>query len=310
MKPFEVIMVGTPCLDEYYELDTPFAMGDKSCGRFLGNQLGGMISNAATIIASYGLRTALIDTLNMSSASIKIIEGLKDAGVSSDLISHDDSLPDGKCMVFLHKGERGIVILSGGKRNLTMTEVQKEAILNAKVLYTTLSAINEYEEGLQIVRKARKRGVKIALDIERSTILKNSTDIEYLMESSILFINEGGFLVLSELYGENLFDSLVMKDVIVVKTLGAKGCAVRAKKIPEFTTPALDVIPVDTTGAGDTFNSTFVYGLLAGWSLEKCAFISNGAAGRSVTLMGAQSGACGLEKVIDFIKKYSQGGLV
>ena len=62
-------------------------------------------------------------------------------------------------------------------------------------------------------------------------------------------------------------------------------------------------IPVDTTGAGDTFNSSFVYGLSCGWGLQEAGTFANAAAGRAILNMGARSGAVGEAAVKDFMNR-------
>ena len=42
MTNFEVIMIGSPCIDEYYTLDSPLAMGEKALGAFINNKIGAM----------------------------------------------------------------------------------------------------------------------------------------------------------------------------------------------------------------------------------------------------------------------------
>lgn len=54
---------------------------------------------------------------------------------------------------------------------------------------------------------------------------------------------------------------------------------------------------VDTTGAGDTFNSSFVRCLMNQMSIQESARFANAAAGRSVTVMGPKGGVCSAEEI-------------
>lgn len=306
MKDHEVIMVGPPCIDEYYDLDTPPVMGEKAIGRFVGNKIGGMISNAATISASYGLRTALIDTLNHSPSSMLLVQGLKERSVDPGLIAYDDKLADAKCIILLCKGERTILVIKNDKHHLSFNQDQLSAIGKAKVLYSTIADLVEYDNSVAMLKQAKEKGVQVVYDIEGLALSPKVDNVAYLTMADVIFINEGGVQTLSTMYGENLLASLSSKGTIVVKTLGCKGCSVMSKGKKEFHSPAFPVKPVDTTGAGDTFNSSFVYGLLQHWSLQECAHFANGAAGRAITIMGAQSGACGVEAVKEFIDGFKQ----
>ena len=56
---------------------------------------------------------------------------------------------------------------------------------------------------------------------------------------------------------------------IVATKMGAEGAlALSGKNIVRMS--AIEVNVVDTTGAGDSFDSGFLYGYLAGWELKRC----------------------------------------
>jgi sugar/nucleoside kinase (ribokinase family) len=52
--------------------------------------------------------------------------------------------------------------------------------------------------------------------------------------------------------------------------------------------PAFQVHAVDTTGAGDIFHGAFIYGLLAGWALDKLLEFCCAAAGLNCAALGAR----------------------
>jgi sugar/nucleoside kinase (ribokinase family) len=58
------------------------------------------------------------------------------------------------------------------------------------------------------------------------------------------------------------------------------------------------VAAVDGTGAGDAFVAGLLYGLLAGWSLERSARFANAVGALSTTAVGAVEGVPGLEEAL------------
>jgi ribokinase len=76
----------------------------------------------------------------------------------------------------------------------------------------------------------------------------------------------------------------------VVVTLGAAGALVVPAGGPAVAVPAAAVTPVDTTGAGDTFNGALAAGLAAGLPLRAAARRAVAAAGFSTTRPGARGG--------------------
>jgi ribokinase len=86
--------------------------------------------------------------------------------------------------------------------------------------------------------------------------------------------------------------------------LGAKGCKVLQKSGEYPLIPAINTEVIDTTGAGDTFNASFLYGLSRGWDVMETASFANAAAARSIGILGARSGAAGEAAVRQFISRY------
>jgi sugar/nucleoside kinase (ribokinase family) len=62
--------------------------------------------------------------------------------------------------------------------------------------------------------------------------------------------------------------------------------------------PAFKVHAVDTTGAGDIFHGSFIYGLLHNWPLERIMSFSNAAAGLNCTHLGARAGIPPLGEIL------------
>jgi sugar/nucleoside kinase (ribokinase family) len=69
---------------------------------------------------------------------------------------------------------------------------------------------------------------------------------------------------------------------------GARGAAaLHAGQVIEIGAPQVEV--VDTTGAGDSFNAGFIYGLLQGWSMEKALRAAVACGSASVTAHGGKA---------------------
>ena len=90
---------------------------------------------------------------------------------------------------------------------------------------------------------------------------------------------------------------------LVVTTKGADGCVIYTPEGEIYHSLACKVKPVDTTGAGNTFNASFVYGLSEGWDIQTVGAFANAAAGRAILSIGARSGAVGENAVKEFMEK-------
>jgi sugar/nucleoside kinase (ribokinase family) len=89
---------------------------------------------------------------------------------------------------------------------------------------------------------------------------------------------------------------------IVVFTLGAKGC-VGVDGDRYFTCPAYhNIVPIDTTGAGDVFHGAFIFGLLQDWDIEKISKFSSAVSAIKCTRLGGRAAIPNYETVLKFIK--------
>lgn len=86
---------------------------------------------------------------------------------------------------------------------------------------------------------------------------------------------------------EQVIDYFLFKGVkLVAAKVGAAGAYVGYKQEIQHV-PALNVKPVDTTGAGDAFNGGFLHGLAQGEPLLQCARLGNVTAGLKILNRGS-----------------------
>lgn len=99
---------------------------------------------------------------------------------------------------------------------------------------------------------------------------------------------------------------LKMKEIFnnnIVVTLESKGCLFE-KDGKIMIMPSIQVIPVDSTGAGDIFHGAFVYGLSKGFALEKILKIANTAGAMSVTRLGSRNSVFSREEMKEIINEF------
>lgn len=87
--------------------------------------------------------------------------------------------------------------------------------------------------------------------------------------------------------------------IITLEEKGALYCINNQIKVM----PGLNVIPKDTTGAGDIFHGAFVYGLANGFDLEKTIRYANIAGGLSTLSIGSFASIPALEDVVNYDEK-------
>ena len=295
------VMIGSSCIDEYYETTYIPQAGEKTLTTFIGKSVGGMIGNAAAVAASYGLDVHLMDVMTTGANTEFILEDCKKAGICLDMIRYDETLSDVRCMLFTKDGERTIFVVPTQKVNVEPDEEQKKILTSAEYVYTNLEELKYFKDPLGFVDWLCKMGIKLVLDVEFVDESTKELEWEFMKSCSILYVNEEGQRQLSAKISKSFIEELNERGCLVVATKGKAGCQIFDPKGGSVEVPAFEVQPVDTTGAGDTFNSSFLYGLTQGWNIEEAARFANGAAARAILYRGARSGAVGVKEVEHFI---------
>ena len=302
------VYLGGPCIDEYYEVCRWPEEGDKFNGRFKGHVAGGMLANAACVMAGYGMKTYCFTSMGRDETLDFLLQDLESHHVDTSYVDIQEGKLNTKCIIFQGREERTILCVAGDEWSIRLTPEQMEFLAGAKYIYTSLQMFALLEDAAEVFCALKERGVRLVLDHEASTYIPNWRD--YMRYCYLASMNEHGIESLAEGRTEEaLLDELFRLGVqIVVKTLGKKGCEVVTRQ-ERFGVPVYDVPVVDTTGAGDTFNSSFVYGLHRGMTLRGAARFATAAANRSITIQGPRSGVAAEKEILQFIREHgSQGG--
>lgn len=300
-----IVMIGSSCIDEYYEMEHVPRLGEKTVLKPLGSRIGGMIGNAAAVAAAYGMEVYLMDRINGSAgkggSTQQILEDCRMSGIRTDMIRFDDSLPDVKCLIFLKDGERIVYVIPTEKQGVWPDKEERDILRHTDYIYTSIEELKRFRKTAVFMEWMRASGAKIVLDVEYVHAAERETEWHIIQNADLIFINQEGDEQLKNVVGENYEKILVGGGSMVVKTKGAQGCEILSPDGEICRCGAYPVKPVDTTGAGDTFNASFVYGLCRGRSLKEAGEFANAAAARSILGMGARSGVTTEETVRKFM---------
>jgi sugar/nucleoside kinase (ribokinase family) len=303
LKDRYVVTAGTACIDEYYKAQCWPEEGNKGLIEKTGEMVGGMIANAACVFAGYGVKTFFFDMLNSGKVTEYILKDLEGYGVDVSPVVFNDALPDAKTIITLTPGERTILVVDGHKPEVRLEGERLELFRNSSYVYTTISEFRRFKDSLELAGDLKKHGVNIVFDIEASTF--DTEDTELLKCADILFFNDFGFKKFcAGTDAETCFQSLFNSGVkIVTVTLGKEGSYTRTPA-EEDRTKAIPFEAVDTTGAGDTFNSSFISSLLMGRDIHGAAKFANTAASLSITKLGPKGGVSDTAAIETLMKKY------
>ena len=193
-------------------------------------------------------------------------------------------------------GQRTFLDYLAAAAELTADDITDNMLAGYKYLYLEGYLVQNHALVDSGVSTAKRMGMKICLDMASYNIVES--DLEYFTTLvrnyvDIVFANEEEAKAFAGGTPEEALETLAQTCSIAIVKLGARGSLVCKG------TQVLEVAPVqvskvaDTTGAGDYFAAGFLYGLVTGCSLEKCARIASILAAKVIQVVGAElTAAC------------------
>ena len=242
---------------------------------------GGKGANQAVAAARLGRDVVFVGRVGADEAGRDLVAEFGREGIDVDHLTVDAVAPSGLAIITVDDaGENAIVVSPGANAHVSSTDVERASAVLMTATVTLLQ--------LEIPMEA----VVAAVTASEGIVILNAAPAAHLpavLLSSIdvLVVNRGELATLTG-SGDPLSARSLPVPVTVV-TLGAEGARIVRADTRE-SVAAIDVTPVDTTGAGDTFCGALAAGLDDGLSLEASVRRAVVAGSLAVTAIGARSG--------------------
>lgn len=213
--------------------------------------------------------------------------------INSFTLYQSETEPTGSAVIYVSEedGENMIAIYPGANLTITHDEITaiEEKLKNADVLLVQLE--NNLDAIAHAMTLAQSLGVKVVLNpapycVEVLPLLKNIDIITpNETEASLMSGIEITDLATAKLAAEKIH-TLGVNTIII--TLGSKGSLIFDGKTHQHVKPFI-AKPVDTTGAGDSFNGAFCASLAKGQSIYQAATYASAFASLAVEREGASN---------------------
>lgn len=240
--------------------------------------LGGKGANHSVAAARAGARVLHLGAVGEDGSPW--LSALESAGVDVALVARLNG-PTGRAEIRVDaNGENSIVLLGGA--NLTVPEDAMATALSRATPGDLLLLQNETNGQVAAARAARDRGMRV---VYSAAPFHAGVAAQVMPFASVLIVNA----VEAEQLATALGRAVGPKDVpVLVITKGAEGAVWQDLRAGlEIAVAPPRVVPVDTTGAGDTFSGYLAAGLDAGLTPETAMRRAVAAAALSVTRPGA-----------------------
>lgn len=265
-------------------------MGETVEGENFERSFGGKGANQAVAIGRLGGHVEMIGAVGEDSFGNELLSNLSANHVLNENVERVTDFPSGAAVITLHKNDNAIIYVAGA--NNQMPHLKTDTVLDAIKQSDLIIIQNEMPQSQidQIIDYCQVNAVKVLYNPAPARKL----DRQLIEKITYLTPNEKEF--------QDIFPELAISEGLekypnkLFITLGSKG-VIYHDGDKEVLVPAYKVSPVDTTGAGDTFNGAFGLALTKGLSIEQSVKFGNLAAALSIQKFGAQGGMPTMEEM-------------
>ena len=284
--------LGSINIDHVYSVPHFPAPGETLLSNSYFKGLGGKGANQSIAIARAGGQVAHIGAIGDDALWAR--DKLAAAGVDVSGITVLES-PTGHAIINVGpSGENNIALFEGA--NVRVVERQISAALAKASPGDWLLLQNEVNNGAYAARLAQDMGLKVAY-------VAAPFDAEKLREIlpfvDLLSANAGEAMMACQALGLPE-DDIPVESLLI--TRGGQGSSYR-DGATRYNQPAFEVVPVDTTGAGDTFMGYFIAQLDGDKTPQEALRMAAAAAALKVKKKGTAQAIPLLEDVLSFLRK-------
>lgn len=291
----KIVVIGSCNIDVTVESERFAHPGETLFGKKLNLYPGGKGANQAVAAARLGAEVTMVGCIGDDMYGEMMLKTLKDNNIDCSCLEVLPGENTGTAHITVAEEDNTIYVIKAANDKVEPKHVDAalEKIKAADIVM--LQHEIPFATIHYAIRKCAELGVPVLLN--PAPVAPVPEDIVELV--TFLTPNEHEAAILFE--GKSTEEILVANENKVIMTLGSKGVAY-GDKGQVVKVPAFKVTPLDTTGAGDTFNGAFAVARAMGKDIAESIRFGNAAAALSVQRKGAQGGMPYLKEVEEMLK--------
>jgi ribokinase len=293
MTRFNVVGFGALNVDTLLKVDKIAGAEEESFIHDYTEACGGSAANTMVGLARLGCKVGFLGKVADDHEGKLQTDCFQTEGVDTDGIIRAPKGKSGVCLGFVDKkGARALYINPGVNDTIEFRELNPPYVTDTEFLHLSSFVGEKSFRTQKKLMSFLPDRVKVSFDPGFLYAQKGLAAIEPIIQNSYVIMPNQHELRL--ITGESNIPegAQALLDIgvkIVAVKLGDKGCYVTNGQ-QKGTIQPYKVATVDTTGAGDAFDTGFLYGLIHKRSLFDCGKLGNFVASRSVMKMGARDG--------------------
>jgi len=270
---WDVVVVGDFFMDivmaDFYRLPQ---LGEEAFARKLRHEIGGGAAITACGLARLGVNVAVLGVVGREDG-MWIVKRLMAAGVNAMALEHHPTEPSGITVSVSTPEDRAFFTYYGANERLPFLLREPEArALMSSARHVHFACGPDPELDGDLFEELHREHCRVSLDVGwHVPWLEDPANLALLRQCDMFFPNEReGERLTGETDPSLMLGTLAERGVPAVGLkLGARGAKLLWKQ-RIYAVPPWPVAPIDTTGAGDSFDAGFIYEWLRGGSPEEC----------------------------------------
>jgi len=268
--------------------------------------MGGSTSIFACGAARLGLRVAFVGKVGRDPIGDYLLDTLQARGIDIAGVRRDKRVKTGLTVVLSRGVDRAMLTYLGTLGILAYADVDWSIVERARHLhmgsYYMLDTLRP--DAPRLFAQAQARGLTVSLDTNYDPTEQWDGGISAALAHVDIFLpNETEVKAIGRgaTWQEGLDHLAARVPAVALKRGGDGAIARRGAEIAEAR--PLPVTVVDTTGAGDSFNAGFVYGHLAGWSLQRTVDFAAACGSASTRAAGGIESQPTVEEALELLRE-------
>ena len=238
------------------------------------------------------------------------LQPLHAAGIDISHVRRDPSLKTGVTISLTSASDRALITYIGSIAAVTESDVSDALLATAQHLHVSSYFLQSALRGgcARLFARARQRGLTTSLDPGFDPLERWDGELPVLLRDLDVFLpNEFELAAIAACSepGAALCALENGRTRTVVK-LGRSGAMAREGGAT-IHVRAFPVTPVDTTGAGDSFNAGFLHAFLRHKSLRECLLFGNAAGALSTRALGGTTAQPTVDELTALIRENAAG---
>jgi sugar/nucleoside kinase (ribokinase family) len=250
---------------------------------------GGSAANTVHGLGKLGIPAGYIGVIGEDELGGSFVRDLIDAGVEPHLI-HSSRETGRATGLISPDSERTFATYLGAAIELAPEHLRPEVFEKYDYFHIEGYLVQNHDLIEKALKLAKEKNMTVSLDLSSYNVVEANLDFLHDMVMKyvdIVFANEEEARAFTGYEPQEAVIEIGKKCIIAIVKTGSKGSLIKSKEELSLI-GVIDVVPIDTTGAGDMYAAGFLCGHAQGKSLRECGELGALLAGNVIEVMGSK----------------------